>query len=144
MRRDKTKDLRKSLDTASALAGRVSSNKRLRDHVARAGMLALSANRRARRRFGRLAPLREMVADEELRSEVLELAVELHGAWQAVRNDQDLRREWGRAVRRLQSHREGPERTQRLRMRKPLVLAVATGSVVAIVVARSSLFRNRA
>lgn len=98
---------------AAALARQLRSDERLRENLVCAYGHAVQASRLARRRFGRLAPLREMVADQELRLELAQMLQELQGARKQV----------------------GGKRSHRLR--NGLLLVAGAGAASAIALSRS-------
>lgn len=69
---------------AATLARQLSSDERLRHDLLRAYNHAVQASRLARWRFGRLAPLREIAADQELRMELAQMLKELQDAHKQV------------------------------------------------------------
>jgi hypothetical protein len=104
---------------ASALARQLSSDEKLRQNLLRASSHAAQATRLARRRFGRLAPVREIVTDQELRDELAEMLQELRNA----------------------HTRAGRKRSHRLR-NGLLVVAVA-GTATAIARSRSTRVKHQ-
>lgn len=110
----KSKTVKENAAAAVDLVRQLESNRPLRDHLLCASDLALQAKRRVRRRFGRLAPFREIAADEQLRTELAQMAQEFRSAWEAV------------------------EKKRHHRRRNSLLLVAGAGTAGAIVAWRSS------
>jgi hypothetical protein len=125
-----------------AVGERIGSNDQVRDRLACAGRLAASANVRARRPFERFAPLRQLAGDEQLQTELARIAQELHGAWTAIRSDEELRDEWTRMARQFR-RRPGNERKRRQWLRNDTLIAIAVGAGAAFIVSRSSRRRKQ-
>jgi hypothetical protein len=118
-RASQTTDSTRTANAAADLATQLVSDKKFQEHLVSASDHAARASRRVRSRFGRFAAFREIALDQQLRSEVLQMAKELKGAWQTV------------------------ERKRSHRLRNSLLLVAGAGVVGAIVSSRSSRLRNQ-
>jgi hypothetical protein len=84
LRRSKTTVVKKNAAAAAALAAQLAADKKFRKQLLRAAGHAATAQRRARRGFGLLAPLRRLAADQQLRSDLRQMVQELDAAWARV------------------------------------------------------------
>jgi hypothetical protein len=103
---------------AVELARQLSSDQKLRAHLRDAFRHAEQASRLARRRFGRLAPVREIAADPELRTELAQMLQELQDARKQVEH-------------------------KRHRVRNNLLLAAGAGAAIAIAWSRYPRVRQQ-
>lgn len=117
-RKSKSTEMTKYASAAADVARRLGSDENLREQLLRASEHASRAKRRVRRRFGRLAPFREIALDQQLRSELVQMVEELRGAWESVDSKRTHRR------------------------RNSLLLLTSVGAVSAIVASRSSRLRS--
>jgi hypothetical protein len=99
--------------TAANLARQLAADQKFRKQLHQASDHAARASQRMRSHFGLLAPFREMVADQQLRTELEQLTEELQAAWKRA------------------------EKKRHHRLRNSLLLVASAGAATVVILPRS-------